>query len=40
VWAAQLAVTTINPATSRPHLKVDFWPDIGGYDIQTGYVFL
>jgi len=36
VWAAQLAVTTINPATSRPHLKVDFWPDIGGYDIQTG----
>lgn len=40
IWAAQLAVTIVNPASSRPHLKVEIWPDRGDYNLETEYVYL
>jgi len=33
VWAAQVAVQTINPASSRPDLKVEVWPDLGDQSV-------
>ena len=38
VWASQLAIKTISTAVCKPDLKVDFWPDIGGFGIQARYV--
>ena len=35
VWASQLAIKTINPASSRPDLKVEIWPDLGGCNLIT-----
>ena len=40
VWASQLAIKTINPASSRPDLKVEIWPDHGDYHLIFGYVLL
>ena len=37
VWAAQMAIKTINTAVSRPDLKVSLWPDNDGYHILLGY---
>ena len=40
VWAAQMAIKTINTAVSRPDLKVSLWPDNDGYNILLGYGIL
>ena len=40
VWASQLAIKTVNPASSRPDLKVGLWPDRGDYNLISGYVLL
>ena len=40
VWAAQVAVQTINPASSRPDLKVEVWPDLGDQSVVAKYVLL
>ena len=40
VWAAQVAVQTINPSSSRPDLKVEVWPDLGDQSVVTKYVLL
>ena len=37
VWAAQMAIKTINTAVSRPDLKVSLSPDNDGYYILLGY---
>ena len=37
VWAAQMAIKTINTAVSRPDLKVSLSPDNDGYYIILGY---
>lgn len=38
VWVSQMAVKTINPASSRPDLKVELWPNLGGYNVISKYV--
>ena len=40
LWASQLAVKTINPASSRPDLKVELLPNRGDYNLIPGYVLL
>ncbi|XP_068712006.1 uncharacterized protein [Montipora foliosa] len=35
IWASQMAIQTVNPASSKPDLKVEIWPDLGYQRVVT-----